>query len=243
MIISFLITFIAGISTLVGFFLVYLNIDYKHINTYLTFFISLSFSIILSLSVLDILPMAIKYLYNYYSFINIILFLFLFLFICFLILKLFTDKEGEGKLYKLGIINMVVLVLHNIPEGIITFISSIYNFRIGLSISLAILIHNIPEGICIAIPIFYASHNKRKAFLYTLIASLAEPFGALISYLFLYKYISNLEIGLMLLFVSVLMFSVALVKLLPVALKYKKISVFIVGCIIGVIIILLNILL
>jgi len=41
----------------------------------------------------------------------------------------------------------------------------------------AIALHNIPEGISVSVPIFYATGNRRKAFLYSLISGLAEPLG------------------------------------------------------------------
>ena len=50
---------------------------------------------------------------------------------------------------------------------------------------MAIALHNIPEGIAISIPIYYATKSKVKALYYTFISALSEPFGALITYLFL----------------------------------------------------------
>jgi len=36
-----------------------------------------------------------------------------------------------------------------------------------LAIALAIAIHNIPEGVEVSIPIFYATGNREKAFVYS----------------------------------------------------------------------------
>ena len=52
---------------------------------------------------------------------------------------------------------------------------------LGISICIAIALHNIPEGISIAIPIYYSSKSKKKTILYTFIASLSEPFGAILT--------------------------------------------------------------
>ena len=69
------------------------------------------------------------------------------------------EKRAKNgiKLYKIGIISMIIIILHNIPEGIITFITSSSNINLGLKLSIAIALHNIPEGISISIPIYYST--------------------------------------------------------------------------------------
>ena len=62
---------------------------------------------------------------------------------------------------------MIVIVLHNIPEGIVTFIVSNKNIMLGISMCIAIALHNIPEGISIAVPIYYSTKSKKKAIFYT----------------------------------------------------------------------------
>ena len=84
---------------------------------------------------------------------------------------------------------MISLLIHNIPEGVICAISSINNIELGLKMSFMIMIHNIPEGIVISLPIYYATKSRGKAFMYTIISSLGEIIGAIITMIFLYKYI------------------------------------------------------
>ena len=79
---------------------------------------------------------------------------------------------------------MLSIIIHNIPEGIATFMTSASNISLGITLSIAIALHNIPEGISIAVPIYYAAGSKLKAFYYVLLSSLSEPFGAIIAYLF-----------------------------------------------------------
>jgi ZIP family zinc transporter len=52
-----------------------------------------------------------------------------------------------------------------------------------MAIAVAIALHNIPEGISVSVPIFYATGNRKKAFLYSMLSGLAEPVGAGIAYL------------------------------------------------------------
>ncbi len=83
---------------------------------------------------------------------------------------------------------MIVLILHNLPEGIATFLSSYHNTSLGIKLSIAIMLHNIPEGISIAVPIYYATKNrKKKAIKATLLSGLSEPVGALLAFVFLKK--------------------------------------------------------
>ena len=87
---------------------------------------------------------------------------------------------------------MIVLIFHNLPEGIATFVSSYHDINLGLKLGLAIMLHNIPEGISIAIPIFYSTKSKIKAFRATLISGLSEPLGALLAFIFFKNYVNDL---------------------------------------------------
>ena len=100
--------------------------------------------------------------------------------------------------------------------------------------------HNIPEGISIAVPIYYATKSRVKAFLYTLTSSLSEPLGALLAYFFLSKIINNIIIGIILSIVAGIMLQIASYELIPASLKYKKKKTTIIYIIIGIIFMLLN---
>lgn len=59
---------------------------------------------------------------------------------------------------------MIAIILHNIPEGIATFVATNSDITLGISLAIAIAMHNIPEGISISVPIYYSTNNKRKPF-------------------------------------------------------------------------------
>lgn len=61
---------------------------------------------------------------------------------------------------------MIAIILHNIPEGIATFVATNSDITLGISLAIAIAMHNIPEGISISVPIYYSTNNKRKPFIY-----------------------------------------------------------------------------
>ena len=91
----------------------------------------------------------------------------------------------DRKLLSTGFVVTLGLIIHNFPEGMAVFLSSFTNVRLGILLAIAIAIHNIPEGIAVAAPIYHATLNKSKAIKYAFISGMAEPLGAIISYLIL----------------------------------------------------------
>ena len=146
----------------------------------------------------------------------------------------------KSDLYKLGILNMLALILHNFPEGIATFMSSYKDMSMGIKLALAIAFHNIPEGISIAVPIYYATNSKREALFKTLLSGIAEPIGALLAYIFLSKFITDSLISLILLLVGGIMITLAIEGILPKAKKYNLNKYLYLGMIVGLGLILFN---
>ncbi len=154
--------------------------------------------------------------------------------------KLMNKTEAKNDLYKLGILNMLALILHNFPEGIATFMSSYKDMELGIKLAIAIAFHNIPEGISIAVPIYYATNSKKNAILKTFLSGIAEPIGAIIAYIFLSKYITDTLISIILLLVGGIMITLAIEVIFPKAKKYNLNKYLYLGLIIGTILILFN---
>jgi len=134
-----------------------------------------------------------------------------------------TCNHAETKLLlKAGIFTALVIALHNFPEGIVTFTTASYDLKLGMAIAFAIAIHNIPEGFCVALPIYYATGSKKKALKYTMVASIAEPIGALFAFLFLCRVVTPLLLGAILAVVAGIMIYVAIDELLPTASRNGK---------------------
>jgi len=149
-------------------------------------------------------------------------------------------ENNKNDLYKLGILNMLALILHNFPEGIATFMSSYKDMSLGIKLAVAIAFHNIPEGISIAVPIYYATNSKKEALLKTFLSGIAEPIGALIAYIFLSKYITDSLISIILILVGGIMITLAIEVILPKTKKYNLKGWLYLGFLIGVILILFN---
>ena len=155
------------------------------------------------------------------------------------IIDRFTSKNNSNSLEKIGILSMIGLMIHNMPEGILTFLSSTININLGIKLSVAIMLHNIPEGIAIAIPTYYGTNKKSRAFTYTLISGFAETIGAVVAYLFLYRFLSNLLISLILLFVSGIMVSISFNEIFKEVEKYNKKNIAL-GTLLGLIVVILT---
>ena len=147
------------------------------------------------------------------------------------------------KLYRMGLFTALAIAIHNFPEGLATFVSTLKDIKLGASIAVAIAIHNIPEGIAVAIPIFYATGNRNKAFVYSFLSGLAEPAGALIGYAILFSFFNDLVFGIIFAFVAGIMVFVALDELLPMAREYEQPHLSVYGLISGMVIMALSLLL
>ena len=78
--------------------------------------------------------------------------------------------DVKPKLLRVGMVTALVLAIHNFPEGMVTFLAALKDVNIAIPIAIAIAIHNIPEGISVSVPVFYATGNRKKAFLITAFA-------------------------------------------------------------------------
>ena len=164
----FLITSIAGLSTVLGSFVIFLKWNHEHINKFITFCLSFSLTIMIGISITELIPEASFTILTEFKLVKgILLSLFIFgigiISIYFINRKIEEKGKGNFDLYRVGILSMLALMLHNLPEGIVTFLSSYQDIHLGLKISIAIMLHNIPEGISIAVPIYYATGSKKEA--------------------------------------------------------------------------------
>lgn len=239
---AFLISTIAGMSTLLGSIVIFLNIKEDKINKFITFCLSFSIAIMIGLSITDLIPSSFFNIFFYYNFIKAMIITIISFFFGIFLIKLINNRmnNANDSLYKLGILSMFTLMLHNLPEGIATFIGSISDASLGIKLSLSIMFHNIPEGISIAVPIYYATKSKKKAIFNTFISGFAEPIGALLAYFFLKDYVNDIMISVVLLFVAGLMITLSINEMLPKALSYKNNKYIYFGLLIGIILVIIN---
>ncbi len=141
-----------------------------------------------------------------------------------------------GKVKKAGILTAIVVAVHNLPEGLATFFMTAQDVMLGLGIVLAIAIHNIPEGMAISIPVYQATHSKRKAFLYSFLSGIAEPIGGVVGFIIIKALFPNLCIGVLFALVAGIMTYISIDTLLPLSKDYDTGHYSISGVVFGLII-------
>lgn len=162
----------------------------------------------------------------------------------------FVQGPHHRKLMRTGLFTALAIGIHNFPEGLATFLAALEDPRLGIAIAVAIALHNIPEGISVSVPIFYATGNRRKAFLYSFLSGLAEPVGAVIGYLLIRMFTGSANGGIPsevmgILFGSVagIMVYISLDELLPTSRAYGKGHDSLFGLVAGMLVMALSLLL
>lgn len=123
-ILSFIFTFLAGLSTLLGTIFIFLKKD-KNKNIIVS---SLAFasSVMLTISICDLIPESILLLKSNNQDIIVIIISFISMIVG-IIASMLIDKylpsNNNDNLYKVGLISMVAIILHNIPEDCSLYVS------------------------------------------------------------------------------------------------------------------------
>ncbi len=164
--------------------------------------------------------------------------------------ELHSVEEMDGKsehhknsLMRMGVFTALAIAIHNFPEGLATFSAALADPSLGVSIALAIAIHNIPEGVAVAIPIYYATQDRKKAFTYSFLSGLSEPVGAIIGYLLLSNIFNEATLGVVFSLVAGIMVYISLDELLPAAREYGESHISMYGMVSGMLLMSLSLLL
>jgi ZIP family zinc transporter len=152
-------------------------------------------------------------------------------------------QQFEG-LKRTSLLIAIGIFIHNVPEGMATFLGALEGIRLGFILTIAIALHNIPEGIAVAVPVYAANNqNKRKAFLWSFMTGLSEPLGAIIVWLVLFPFINEYILDSMLAIVAGVMVYISLDELLPVSKSLGKEHLSILGIIAGMVVMAISLLL
>lgn len=223
---------IAGLSTLLGVVITY--VKPKNYQRFITINLAFAMGVMALISIKELIPISVKEIYRMYKLSNACLIWLICPLFCLILLGLTESKtKNNNSLKRVGVLSAIMLFIHNIPEGIATFISTLANSNIGIKITLAIMAHNIPEGIAIAVPIYYATKRRSQAIKYTLISGMAEPVGGLLCYLLFKPYLNEKLLCVILYFVGTLMLIMACLEILPEVMKAKRLDWLMIGIILS----------
>lgn len=161
-----------------------------------------------------------------------------------------TASQPHGKLLRMGLFTALAIGIHNFPEGLATFLAALEDPTLGIAIMVAIALHNIPEGISVSVPIYYATGDRKKAFVYSVLSGLAEPIGAVLGYLLLLLFAGNASgqipkevMGVLFSGVAGIMVYISLDELLPTSRAYGKGHDSLIGLVSGMAVMALSLLL
>jgi len=155
-----------------------------------------------------------------------------------------TQKtEEKNKLLRAGLLTALAVTIHNFPEGFATFVSSLRNASLGISIAVAIAIHNIPGGIAVSIPVYYATGSRKKAFWYSFLSGMSEPAGAILGYLILAQFMTDTVFGIIFAAIGGIMVFISFDQMLPTAREYGEHHLSIYGLVSGMIVMAISLML
>ncbi|KAI7864438.1 Zinc/iron permease [Spinellus fusiger] len=121
--------------------------------------------------------------------------------------------------YSIGLQTAIAITFHKFPEGLVLFISS-QSSSLGLSVCLAMSIHNFTDGLMMALPLYYATHSRQRAFVYAaVLGGFSQPLGALMGLVVLQHTPPDSLFGMTFGIVSGMMSLIAIQSMLPQAIK------------------------
>ncbi|EFC43794.1 predicted protein, partial [Naegleria gruberi] len=128
---------------------------------------------------------------------------------------------NRKRLYHTAIIVTLGLSLHNLPEGMAVYTSTLTTYKLGLMIALAIGLHNVPEGMAVAIAVYAATNSIYQSLKYSLISGLCEPLGAALFGAMIYLgFLPHYIVFYMLAGCGGIMVIICFTELIPTSLEY-----------------------
>lgn len=128
-----------------------------------------------------------------------------------------VGASSRAAALRAALVTGAALVLHNLPEGVLTLFAGAADPALGLRTTLAIALHNIPEGLAVAVPFAYATRSRLRGALAALLSGLAEPVGAVLAWAFLRSWLTPGLLNGTVVLVAGIMLWVAVDQLLPAA--------------------------
>lgn len=127
-----------------------------------------------------------------------------------------TGRDGvpAGAL-RSAMVTTAAIVMHNLPEGILTLFTSYADPSLGLTLAAAVALHNIPEGFAISVPVYYATGSRARGVWYALASGLAEPAGAVLAFSLLRGFLSPLFLNGLIALIAGVMLYVSVSELIP----------------------------
>lgn len=146
-----------------------------------------------------------------------------------------NNPQIDRHLKRSGIMLAIAVSIHNVPEGIATFVTAMNGWQTALPLVAAIAIHNIPVGMAVSVPIFQATGSRRQALQWALLSGLSEPLGAILAAFFILPVWSETVEAICISIAAGIMVYLSIDELLPSAESHGRHHLVVWGLIAGVI--------
>ena len=131
-------------------------------------------------------------------------------------------SEDDERIKKAGLLTAIAISLHRFPEGLTMFLVASTDLKLGIPLVVAMAIHNLPEGIAIGLPMYHATGTKRYAMLFSAIAGISGPIGAILGFILIKLFMPQMAIGILFAMVAGIMVYISLDTLMPTAREYGE---------------------
>lgn len=132
------------------------------------------------------------------------------------------DGAAKEKLQRMGILSAIAVGIHNIPEGIATFVASSEHTWIGLSLAIGVALHNIAEGIAVAAPIYFATGSTCRALLWCVLSALAQHIGGLLAFASIGMDVNDVAQGILYGLCAGMLAGISMKEIIPTAYMYAN---------------------
>jgi zinc and cadmium transporter len=204
----------------------------------IVYFMSFAAGVLVSVSFIHIIPKSFE-MNEHAPIILLIGFLGLYLFNRFL--NLYICQEYQCEMFTTGIIPMVGIGFHSLLDGVIYSVTFNVSIFTGVLAAIGMVLHEFPEGIVTFLLLERGGFERRRAALYAfLAAAISTPLGTLVSYPFIDD-IAKPTLGILLAVSAGALVYVGASHLLPeVEKENKRYSIFslAVGVLVAVVIVL-----
>ncbi len=130
------------------------------------------------------------------------------------------SHKKERSLYSVGIMVLIGIAMHNLPEGLAVGSSLVESETMAFSLAILMLAHNIPEGLAVCLPLRLSGMPAAKVLMLALLTGLPTAAGAVIGTAA--GTISRQMIAVCISFAGGAMLFISLKELIPAAGERKK---------------------
>jgi len=131
------------------------------------------------------------------------------------------EAENNQRHGALSILSIIGLAIHSTIDGIVIAVGFKAGFQLGIMTTIAVILHEVPEGIITTSILLHDMMKKSMAFWFSILVAIATPFGAIVSY-FLISEVSQDILGILLAIAAGSLIYIAASDLIPETHKEEK---------------------